>query len=187
MHIDRKKMEFVDKLLKKACPDYTGNKIEVETRESVTFYGTMWDGGTRHIYTIVKLDTMDIVPVPTAPYMQASKLHEHEQSLANGIAVVRYTQGHHESVDIFVHPSNMNAALLPPVTELTEDERIVLEYTRRLKSTYAGIPNYRFHEARRNTQITTERWEAAKANCIARKLLNKAGAITIDGRNAVPF
>ena len=55
-----------------------------------------------------------------------------------------------------------------------------------LKSSYGGVSNYRFHEARRYTGITAERYEAAKASLIARKLLNKAGAVTVEGQNARP-
>ncbi|KPL05710.1 hypothetical protein AMJ85_11125, partial [candidate division BRC1 bacterium SM23_51] len=48
---------------------------------------------------------------------------------------------------------------------------------------YAGISNYRFHEAHRQTGITLEQWERGKRALIAKKLLNRAGAATNDGRN----
>jgi hypothetical protein len=55
-----------------------------------------------------------------------------------------------------------------------------------LKPSYNGIANFRLHEARRHTGISPERYEAAKASRIARKFLNKAGAVTTAGRNARP-
>jgi hypothetical protein len=54
-----------------------------------------------------------------------------------------------------------------------------------LKSSYGGIPNLRYYESHRRTGITQERWDNAKAACIAAGLLNKAGAITVKGRNAI--
>jgi hypothetical protein len=75
---------------------------------------------------------------------------------------------------------------LPAPTELTEDEEIVLVATRSLKASYGGVSNYRLSEARRYTGIDLHRWETAKAMLIAKKLLNKAGAITVEGRNACP-
>lgn len=67
----------------------------------------------------------------------------------------------------------------------TEDERTVLLYTRRYKGSYGRNRDIRFSYANRETGITRERWEAAKASCIERKLLTKAGAITPAGRNAI--
>lgn len=66
---------------------------------------------------------------------------------------------------------------------LSDDERTVLRYTQSLKSSYAGIKNYRFSESNRETGITLERWDAAKKNLIAGKFLNAVGAITDKGRN----
>jgi len=75
--------------------------------------------------------------------------------------------------------------LLPEPQELTEDEITVLLYTRSLKSSYAGIKNYRFYEAHNRTGITSEQWEKAKENCIRKRLLRKNGSITPKGRNAI--
>ena len=46
------------------------------------------------------------------------------------------------------------------------------------------INNYRFHEANRETGIDSGSWASAKAALIGRKLLNRAGAITVSGKNA---
>ena len=73
--------------------------------------------------------------------------------------------------------------MLPPAPDVTHDMRIVCEYSAALKSSYGGVKNVRFVEAARETGITQDRWDAAKAACIAAKLLNKAGAITPAGRN----
>lgn len=50
---------------------------------------------------------------------------------------------------------------------------------------YLQPKDYRFQTAQEYTKITREDWDAAKANLISRGMLNKAGAITVDGRNAV--
>jgi hypothetical protein len=90
--------------------------------------------------------------------------------------------GKDTGITIHVHAENAPKYLPAPV-DLTEDEKTVIGYTKSCKSSYAGIPNFRFHEATRRTKITLDRWEAAKASCIVKGLLNKAGALTIDGRN----
>ena len=86
-------------------------------------------------------------------------------------------------ITIYLNQEDL-APLLPSKQEITEDEKIVLHYTKSLKSTYAGIKNYRFYEANREKGITLERWDRAKNNLISRELLNKRGAITDEGRNA---
>jgi hypothetical protein len=85
---------------------------------------------------------------------------------------------------IYVHPSNL-AKLLPKPVELTGHEQTVLSYTASLKSSYGGISNYRFHEAHQRTGIILAEWDAAKQSLISKRLLNKRGAITTQGRNAL--
>jgi hypothetical protein len=100
--------------------------------------------------------------------------------------VVEYVHvGQRSYVHIFV-PSGTLARYLPAVSEeLTDDESIVLCATACLKASYGGVSNLRYREAHRITSITEERWDTAKAALIDRKLLNRAGAITSKGRNAI--
>ena len=75
--------------------------------------------------------------------------------------------------------------MLPEKPVLSDDEITVLKYTSSLKSSYAGIKNYRFHEAHRNTGISLDNWNTTKQALIDKKLLRKNGSITADGRNAI--
>jgi hypothetical protein len=79
----------------------------------------------------------------------------------------------------------MNQLALPPAGELLEDEKIVLAAIRSLKSSYAGIPNYRFHCVHKKTGITLERWNEVKESLTKKGYLNKAGAITPNGKNVL--
>ena len=56
---------------------------------------------------------------------------------------------------------------------------------RSYKSSYAGVSNYRYIEALRETGISAEDWERSKAECQQMGLLDKRGAITVEGRNVV--
>jgi hypothetical protein len=85
-----------------------------------------------------------------------------------------------------VNPSTMNQSLLPPKTEITDDEAAVLITTSGLKNTYAGQTDIRFKAAARSElKVTRERWDAATAALKQRGLLNAAGSITVSGRNAI--
>lgn len=90
-------------------------------------------------------------------------------------------------IKIYISPDSVYAPKMLPQeqVELTNDEKIVLVATRSLKSSYAGVPDYRFKEAKRETGITIERWNYAKDNLINKKYLDARGALTTNGKNAI--
>jgi len=108
------------------------------------------------------------------------------EALPPGIVIVKHSIfcGKDTGITIYANANEL-VPLLPAKAELTSHENTVLTFTRSYKSSYAGVSNYRFYEASRATGIKIDEWNAAKAALIERKLLNKAGAITPAGRNAV--
>jgi hypothetical protein len=89
-------------------------------------------------------------------------------------------------ITFHIHPGNMPKFLTKDKhEELTNNEKIVLYFTRSLKSSYAGISNYRFHEAHRQHNISLEDWNAAKESLIQKGLLAKNSSITVKGKNAI--
>jgi hypothetical protein len=161
-------------------------QAKLETRDGEKTLGhTYWDGGTKYSYTLIDLATGDVRSIPHVNPPQFGGPSRQTVVMQDGIALVEeYYTGHRYLTTIFIHPNNA-AKLLPAPVELTDDEKTVLLFTARLKPSYAGIADYRFHNARQKTGITRERWDLAKQSCINRKLLNKAGAITTEGRNAI--
>lgn len=170
-----------------AFPEYSGRTFQVKSDsqcpKKLTSY---WSGGSRNYFAIVKLDTLQTVPIPE----NGTPFNPEQFNCSNGIplgfAVVENTIfcGKDLGITIYVNKQNL-AKLLPPKTEITNDEKIVLVTTCSLKSSYAGDSNYRFTDANRKTGITLERWEIAKQSCISKKLLDKRGAITNEGRNII--
>jgi hypothetical protein len=175
----------VDALIKAAFPGWTGQRVEAHITDEVRFYGTNWDEGSRRTYVIVRLADLATFRIEQAPFMRPSALHEKTYELPEGFVVIVRREGRYDGIEIISSAANITP-LLPAPETLTEDEEIVLVATCSLKSSYAGVSNYRLQEARCFTGITADRYEAAKASLIARKLLNKAGAVTVEGRNARP-
>lgn len=181
----RRSDETVLAIINAAFPGYKGTHITATIGERVTFHGTTWDEGNKRDYVIVRLSDMMAQPVSQAPYFRDSPLHTTAFPIPDGFVIVVLIQARgREYLDI-IAPASAVTPFLPPPNELSRDEMIVLIATRSRKASYGGISNYRFSEARRETGITLDRWEAAKATLIDKKLLNKAGAITVEGRNAV--
>jgi hypothetical protein len=175
----------VDELIRTAFPGLKCQSVEAIVTDSVHFYGTNWDEGNRRDYVIVRLADRKTFRIDEAPFMERSELHEKTYALPSGFVVIVHVIGRYEHVEIHTAAENVTRRL-PAPTELTEDEEIVLVATRSLKNTYGGETNIRFRRAREHTGIDLHRWETAKATLIARKLLNRAGAITVEGRNACP-
>jgi hypothetical protein len=168
-----------------AYPGYTGKKFQIKVLESTIDVRSYWDGGSRDYYTFVRLDTMAVMPIPQQSAFDKQVVGADSVQLIPGMVCVKHSIfcGKDMGLTIYVHPDNA-PRLLPAKTDLSDDEKIVLTYTCHLKSSYGGISNFRFHEAHREKKITLEAWEAAKASLIVKGLLDKRGAVTIDGRNA---
>lgn len=159
---------------------------QLVTKEGeLTLGHTYWDEGTRYSYSLIDLASGSLRDIPHVNPPQFGGPDRQRLTMQDGIAVIEsYYTGYKHLTKIFLHPNNA-AKLLPAPVELSEDEKIVLVFTAGLKPSYGLIKDYRFHKARRKHNITSERWLAAKASCIGRKLLNRAGAITNEGRNAI--
>lgn len=183
-HID-KPDGMIRKVVAAAFPNYTGRKFKLCTDipKNLTSY---WSGGSRDYYCFYELATGKILEVESNhPFFEADRPCRLEK-LPAGILVVKHSisMGKDMGITIYANSSDLSP-MLPAKTDINEDERIVLSYTRAYKSSYAGIKNYRFHEAKEKTGITWERWEQAKIVLISKKLLNARGAITPAGRNAL--
>lgn len=174
----------VDQIIRAAFPSFTGLKVEAVVTDTVTFHSTQWDEGYKRDYVILRLADMKTFTVPEAPFMVRSPDHENAFKIPDGFVVVVLVNWRLDYIEIHSPAANITPMLTQEIA-LTEDERTVLIATRSRKSSYAGISNYRFIEAKRARGITLDRWEKAKGDLIAKKLLNKAGAITVEGRNAV--
>jgi hypothetical protein len=177
---------MIQDIITKTFPDYKGRKITVEVCDYPINCASYWDSGCRDYFRFLCIETMkasDEMPAQSAFDTPVKGIDAIK--LEPGIVCVKRTfSGMHEYVSILVHPNNAAKLLPDNNVDLTIDEQIVLVATRSLKSSYAGISNYRFHEAR-STGITLERWDAAIASLIAKKFLDKRKAITNEGRNAI--
>jgi hypothetical protein len=164
---------------------YHGRKFQIVPAESMTL-SSYWDGGSRTYYAVISQVPGEIQSVmigecggPFQPPPSKVALNPQTMVVSHHIFC-----GEDLGLTFYVHPSIL-PKYLPEPASLTRNEKIVLCATRSYKSTYAGDGNYRFHEARRITGINLEFWATAKTGLIAKGLLNKSGALTVDGKNAI--
>ena len=170
------------KELAKRVFGYNGQKFQVEAAETV-HVSSHWDGGSKTYYVVVQAD---------GSFTQLGECGGLFQPPAYSLEITPETMvlahvhfsGKDLGVRFYVHSSVFPKYLRADQDELPWAERVVLTATRSLKAYYAGDGNVRFHEANRTTGITQTQWDDAKQSLIEKRLLNKAGAITPDGRNA---
>ena len=176
------------RIVKAAYPDYKGKKFRLEVTDKPINVKGSWSDGSRTYYTFVCLDTCKVYQMPAQSQFDKQIPGADKVVLQSGIVCVEHhiSCGKDMGITIVARPDAVVLGMVPlSKPDLTNNERLVLMYTRNLKSTYAGVSNYRFREAARATGITMNAWELAKQTCIDKGLLNKRGAITVDGRNAI--
>lgn len=166
---------------------YRTTQFSFVVTPTVEIVGLQWHGGSGNAYVAVKLDTMEMKPlVDHRPWPQ-NEYAMPPMNIPPGVAIVKQStfRGKNHGVTFYIHPDNAPEMLpAPEESELDRDQKIVLVATRTFKPSYGGIKNFRLDRARKQTGITPERWETAKASLIANGYLTKAGALSPKGRNA---
>jgi hypothetical protein len=144
----------------KACVVNAGHKFTLNS---------MWDGGSRDYYAVVKLSTMESIDVSD---MVGSYTREDKTlKLQAGFALVEHSFFCGKDAGITIYILEENAAkLIPAPVELTADERKVLNHGRRMKA---------------ESGLTDSTWNAAEAVLLTKGLITKAGVRTAAGKNVV--
>jgi hypothetical protein len=177
---------------------YTGKKFKARVCETITIPADagLWSGGSRETYHVIELESGHTVPAAdhmAAPWDNRS---DNTITLKPGYAVVMHSMfcGKDMGLTFYLHSDNA-AAYLPAPSELSDHERLVLIATRSYKSSYGGQDRYQmmqrdceYKSDYRNGSKTfpsRSEWDAAKASLVTKELLDKRGAITVKGRNAI--
>lgn len=176
--------------IRNAFGGYKGRKYKVVPCTHITLHDNHWSGGSKTEYRGVDLATGKVY-LPSQPeHGNAFTPEAPTITLEPGKAIVAHSifMGRDSGITVYLHHDNVAKLIkddTPGVSGISDDEETVLAYTKARKSSYGGISNYRFYSASQDTGITIERWNSAKAALISKGLLNKAGAITVAGKNTV--
>jgi hypothetical protein len=176
---------MVSEIIRHTFPGVHPRQVQIEPLTGPMSVKGAWDGGSRYFFAFYNLATGKSAEVPVQSHFDPQIRGADAVMPPPGVVIVEHAivQGHDIGITIYARPEDLNRLALPaPKATITLAEQIVLMATS-IKSSYAGISNYRFHHAHEETGISLADYEAAKASLIAKGLLNRAGAITIDGRN----
>lgn len=148
--------------------------VEVKSAEMVELTNLQWAGGYKTDYVAVDLNSRRYAPVKTG---RVAKLSE-------GTALIAYSwAGSSKSVTVFIHRSTA-AKFLKPQASVKSRLRLT---NRQLAFLYCvRNPIYRMEAARLGYNFTSKEWEEERDRLIAGGYLDKAGDLTMMGRNVLP-
>jgi hypothetical protein len=180
-----------------AFPSYRGRKFKIEVSDNPIDVRSYWDGGSRDYFVFVDLKTMRSAAMPAQSAFDPKIAGAESVKLPADFACVQHSIFCGKDCGITIMIGSANAApLLPaPAAELTAEQKLVLQYTAGRKSSYAGrdrcdmcrddMESDRRFNPSKPEPISREQWEIAKASLVSAGYLNKAGAITAAGKNAI--
>ena len=164
-------------------PGYNGHKYQVRLGSSTVNVADYWSGGSRSFFAVVAWNSAagaftEAMHIPQQSAFDRKLPGAEAVKLLPGIIVVEHQIFCGKDMGLTFHTAGTPQWLPAPV-ELTHGERMVLTITSSLKS-------FARQEERERKGMTLEEWNSAKQSLQARKLLNKAGAISVttEGRNA---
>jgi len=176
----------VKALAHQAFPNYTGRKFKLDNSGYKVNLTSHWDGGSRDQFVVLQLGSNATKAIPQNGTM-FDRVNVNDVDVPVGFVIVEHSIFCGKDMGITFHVNPETAiAFLPEATTITDNERIVLDATARYKNSYGGETNVRFKETNRMGQkITQADWDDASNTLKNHGLLNKAGAITTAGKNAI--
>ena len=168
---------------------YNGKKFKAVVCETMTIPACagLWEGGSRDVYTAIDPSNGREVRVSSDAAPWDRSRGDNKVTLSPEFLVVEHSmfQGKDLGLTFYVHPA-IAAKMLPSPVELTDYEKLVLHATASYKLSYGGRDRYQMARDDNRGKLfpTRDDWERCKTSLIAKGLLNKAGAITVAGRNA---
>ncbi len=184
--------ENMKKVLNGTFPNYKGRKFKVIEDKFPQSLDSYSDGGSRTYYSFFDIKTEKVVNLGSNhPFFEKEKPRHLGGALLNGVVLVSNSifLGKDTGITFYVNKGDDYEWLVGKkeiaTDELNRNQKIVLVYTRGYKSSYAGVKDNRYVEAFRSHQISKDDWYEAKNWLIQNMYLNKAGAITVKGKNAI--
>lgn len=177
--------DAVKALGRAAFPEYRGRMYQAIITEDPISLNSHWDGGSRDYFVLInsraqraqapQSGTMFDGPLSTPPKVAPTP----------DLVIVKHSIfcGKDYGLTFYIHPK-LAPRMLPASADahgLTRPEQLVLLAACSLKSSYQGRPIRRDECARKG--VSPAEYDAALNSLKAKGLLNKSGAVTVDGRN----
>jgi hypothetical protein len=178
---------------------YSGKQFSAIVSDNVNIPSCagLWDGGSRDTYKIVRLaDGKEIEGSDNMSAPWDKNRADRIVKLEPGFAVVCHSIFCGKDMGLTFYVCAIDAAkILPAPVKLSENEKLILKATKNFKPNYGGKDRYDMMRDNISPSWKTDApafmsrdtWNNVKAELIVKGYLNKAGAITVLGKNAISF
>ena len=165
---------------------YSGKTFKLSTNIPKRL-DSYWDGGSKDYYYFYSPKNQTMLEVHSNHPMFEPGQPAILKTLPNDLILIEHSIfcGKDMGLTFYVNPENLGNYLPQSNTDLTEIEIAVLCATRSLKNTYAGQTEIRYKTVKGKFPMTFAEYRDIQNKLVSKGLLNKAYAITPDGRNAV--
>lgn len=106
-------MPGVKALLAATFPSYRGRTIKARTQETVDFFDSYWDGGSRTVYVLVNIESGQIMPLRSleAPWSATADQKRERRPLPKNALIAEHVVfcGRDLGVRFIVHPDTLGA------------------------------------------------------------------------------
>lgn len=177
---------FTKRIFKTAYPDYKGRKFQIKFNVEKMSVRSYWEsGGSRTLYSIVRLSDMSVVHAPTSAHPWFTKIDGiDEVVIPEGFVIVSNATIRGKKAGLTIYSPDA-PKLLEDGEVLSNEHLNVLIVTRSLKSCYMGDSDARKTELERNTGMSSSRIDEVRTELIESGHMSRRKAITNKGRNAV--
>jgi hypothetical protein len=99
------------RLVARCYPAYRGRKWKVSRQRAISMYDNYWSGGTKGTYTLVNMDSMEILPIGNseAPWSALGEDKIKRREIPLNALILKHTifQGHDLGITFIVHPDSV--------------------------------------------------------------------------------
>ena len=167
-------------IYRRAFPTTNFRSLTVKEFRGPKSLNSYWDSGYRDYFTIVPIaagaEPLKEIPQNGTPF--DGKNLELSELPAGFALAVRHYAGTRQYGTLYLNSDNLTRMLPAPAESLTWNAVAVLACT-------CGLKSFARREQAARLGLTAADWAAGLAELQARQFVNRAGAITNDGRNLV--
>ncbi len=164
-------------IFRRAFPSTNFRSINVEAFRGPMSLNSYWDSGYRDFFAVVRISDGELLTKVAQNGTPYDGKNYELSALPDGYAVaVHHYAGQRQTGSLYLNAANITAMLPAPTADLTFEEKAVLLVT-------SGLKSFARRDEAACMGVKSEAYETALSGLKAKRLLNSAGAITIEGRN----
>jgi hypothetical protein len=185
VHFDLSDSREIKQVCKAAFPKYRGRKFKVNYDVKTMSVRSYWDGGSKTSYALVRLHDLSVRHAPTShPVFDHVDVDVDNVIIPDGFVIVGHSIFCGKDMGLTIY-TPITAPLLPDNGQVSDELMMLLLATAGLKSSYAGIRDYRKNALMQTLDYTSKQVDDLRQQAMTLGYMAKNKAITVSGRNVI--